>query len=276
MPARAIGLAWAGVDPAERDLDVVDRRAGRDAPAPGRWTSALTLANLPPDSEAYVTLAAVDLGILNLTRYETPDPEAYYFGQRRLGVVDPRPLQPADRPHAGRARRGALRRRRRPRPLRRARRRRRRWSPSIPASSRSARTARRTISVPVPDFNGTLRLMAMAWTRDGVGHAEKDVLVRDPVVVTASLPHFLAPGDQSRLALDLASVADVAGDGRRSRCIRPATAVSVDPAFAERAGRARRRRAEADPRADLRRDGRRRRAHRRADASRRRGAGEAR
>ena len=39
MPGRAIGLAWAGVDPAERDLDVVDRRAGRDAPAPGRWTS---------------------------------------------------------------------------------------------------------------------------------------------------------------------------------------------------------------------------------------------
>ena len=33
-----------------------------------------------------MTLAAVDLGILNLTRYETPDPEAYYFGQRRLGM----------------------------------------------------------------------------------------------------------------------------------------------------------------------------------------------
>ena len=44
----------------------------------------LTLANLPAGSEAYVTLAAVDLGILNLTRYETPDPESYYFGVAKV------------------------------------------------------------------------------------------------------------------------------------------------------------------------------------------------
>ncbi len=49
-------------------------------------TVKLTLANLPADTQAYVTLAAVDLGILNLTRYQTPDPEHYYFGRRSLGV----------------------------------------------------------------------------------------------------------------------------------------------------------------------------------------------
>ena len=38
--------------------------------------------------------------------------------------------------------------------------------------------------------------MAMAWTKTGVGHATKDVIVRDPVVVTASLPQFLTPGRQ--------------------------------------------------------------------------------
>ena len=46
--------------------------------------------------------------------------------------------------------------------------------------------------------------MAVAWTADGVGQATKDWLVRDPVVVQASLPRFLAPGDQTRLRLDLA------------------------------------------------------------------------
>ena len=86
--------------------------------------------------------------------------------------------------------------------------------------------------------------MAMAWIGDGVGHAEKDVLVRDPVVVTASLPHFLAPGDRSRLALDLASVADVAGHDRRCRSpptgdgrhrsIRPSPSRSVELAAGER------------------------------------------
>ena len=46
--------------------------------------------------------------------------------------------------------------------------------------------------VALPDFNGTVRLMAVAWTADGVGQASKDWLVRDPVVVQASLPRFLS------------------------------------------------------------------------------------
>ena len=31
-------------------------------------------------------VAAVDVGILNLTRYEPPAPDDWYFGQRRLGL----------------------------------------------------------------------------------------------------------------------------------------------------------------------------------------------
>ena len=44
--------------------------------------------------------------------------------------------------------------------------------------------------------------MGVAWSPTGVGEAETEVLVRDPVVVTASLPRFLAPDDRSRLLLD--------------------------------------------------------------------------
>src|SRR5688500_16505693 len=85
MPARAIGLAWAGVDPADRDLNVVIEAPDEMRPRQ-LMDVGIELAGLPAGTEAYVTLAAVDLGILNLTRYETPDPEAYYFGQRRLGM----------------------------------------------------------------------------------------------------------------------------------------------------------------------------------------------
>ena len=94
------------------------------------------------------------------------------------------------------------------------------------------RTARRTSPFHIPDFNGTVRLMAMAWTKEGVGHAEKDVLVRDPVVVTASLPHFLAPGDQSRLALDLDLGRRTCRRPSRCRSRRAARPSAVDPAFA--------------------------------------------
>ena len=132
MPGRAIGLAWAGVDPADRDLQIVV-----DAPDEMRPRQnlevGLTLANLPAGSEAYVTLAAVDLGILNLTRYETPDPESYYFGQRRLGMsIRDLYNQLIDRMQGvrGVVRRAATQQRR----GRRARRRPKSWSRSIPAS----------------------------------------------------------------------------------------------------------------------------------------------
>ncbi len=64
----------------------------------------------------------------------------------------------------------------------------------------------------IPQFNGTARIMAVAWTKSGVGHAVKDVVIRDPVVVTASLPKFLAPGDRAELRLDVANTDGPAGD----------------------------------------------------------------
>jgi uncharacterized protein YfaS (alpha-2-macroglobulin family) len=232
MPARAIGLSWAGIDPGDRDLNVAIDAPDEMRPRQDMQVE-LSLADLPAGTTAYVTLAAVDVGILNLTRYETPDPEGYYFGRRRLGMAI-RDIynQLIDRMQGvrGTVRSGgdagfA------------------RFEGEPPTETLVAYhsgvvevgadgTAR--LSVPVPDFNGSVRLMAMAWTAAGVGHAERDVLVRDPVVVTASLPHFLAPGDQSRLALDLTSVEDVTGAVGLS--VRSETgAVSVDTTSAERA-----------------------------------------
>ncbi len=53
--------------------------------------------------------------------------------------------------------------------------------------------------------------MAVAWTRDKVGHGSADVVVRDPVAVTASAPRFLTLGDQARLEVDLHNVEGVTG-----------------------------------------------------------------
>ena len=49
-------------------------------------TIPVSVAGLAADEEAYVTLAAVDEGILQLTDFKTPDPAHYYFGKRRLGI----------------------------------------------------------------------------------------------------------------------------------------------------------------------------------------------
>src|SRR5262249_32229302 len=85
MPSRAIGLAWLPIDPAPRTLGVelgvpdkvLPRRA---ATIPG------TVKNAGAGEKVFLTLSAVDEGILQLTRFESPAPSRFYFGKRRLGV----------------------------------------------------------------------------------------------------------------------------------------------------------------------------------------------
>ncbi|POF28065.1 alpha-2-macroglobulin family protein [Roseibium marinum] len=209
MPSRAIGLSWLQVDPGSRAIDV-------ELSAPDRILPETTLevpvrlANLEPGTQAYLTVAAVDVGILNLTRYETPDPEGWYFGQRRLGT-DVRDLygQLIDRMAGamGRVRSGgdAMGMRLDAPP-----------PDEEPVALFSGlvdvgTNGEATVSFDIPAFNGALKLMAVAWTKDGVGHADRQVEVRSPVVMTASAPAFLAPGDQSRLAIEIDNVDGAAG-----------------------------------------------------------------
>lgn len=210
MPRRALGLHWAGVDPGDRRLDLRLQVPDQAAPR-GPLPVTLQITNLPRGGEAHLAIAAVDIGILNLTRFETWAPARWYFGQRRLGMalrdlygrlIDRMQGRP------GRLRSGAgvlaLMRAEGPPP-----------SEALVAFHsgilRADANGQAEVSFPLPDFNGSVRVMAMAWSADGIGQAAADVLVRDPVVVTAALPRFLAPGDRARLLLELTHLEGPAG-----------------------------------------------------------------
>src|SRR5260370_15973708 len=64
----------------------------------------------------------------------------------------------------------------------------------------------------IPDFQGRLRLMAVAFSAHKVGSATASMTVRDPVVTTVSLPRFLAPGDAARIGVTINNVEGAAGD----------------------------------------------------------------
>ncbi len=83
MPARAMGVAWFGIDRAARTIGVSLATPEMMKPR-AKLTVPVKLANLSPGEEAFITVAAVDVGILNLTRYNPPAPENYYFDQKRL------------------------------------------------------------------------------------------------------------------------------------------------------------------------------------------------
>jgi alpha-2-macroglobulin len=210
MPMRAIGIKWLTVDPADRKLAVSLDMPEKTQPRQPLDIS-LTVEGAGALEDAYVTVAAVDVGILNLTRYEAPDPDGWYFGQRRLGL-EIRDLY-------GRLIDGSLGATGRLRtggdggqmPLR--------GSPPteklvafFSGPVKLDAEGRANVRFDIPQFNGTARVMAVAWTKSGVGHAATDVVIRDAVVVTASLPKFLAPGDRAELRLDIANTDGPAGD----------------------------------------------------------------
>ena len=191
-PARAIGLVWVGVDPASRTLPVVI-----DTPAQAQPRARLTVpVHTAPG--AWISLAAVDEGILRMTRFPTPDPAAHFLGQRRLGldIRDDwgRLIAPAEG-EATALRQGGdggsfilpdL-------PLRTV------TLFAGPVQAGSDGLAR--IPLDIPDFNGSVRLMAVAWQGSRTGAAGLVMTVRDPLVVEALLPRFLAPGDSARLGV---------------------------------------------------------------------------
>lgn len=210
MPARSIGIKWLKVDPAERALQVKIDTPEKMLPR-GPLDIGLQVSGAGANEEAYITVAAVDVGILNLTRYEPPNPEDWYFGQRQLGL-EIRDLYgrliDGSLGATGKLRTGGDG-----------------GAVALQASPPTQKLVaffsgpvkldaegKAKVSFDIPQFNGTARVMALAWTKTGVGHSAKDVIIRDPVVVTASLPKFLAPGDKANLRLDIANTDAPAGD----------------------------------------------------------------
>ena len=209
MPARALGLAFAGVDPGDRRLDVTLDAPGESLPRQSLEVT-VELGNVAAGTEAYVAVAAVDLGILNLTNFQVPAPDDWYFGQRQLGVeirdlygqlIDPTQGLPGALRSGGD---GGGSRLGTPPPT------------TVLVAQHSGivevgEDGTATVTFDMPDFAGTVRIMAMAWTEDAVGHASADVIVRDPVVVTLSPPRFLRVGDESRLLVEVNNVSGEAG-----------------------------------------------------------------
>ena len=206
-PRRAVGVSYLPVDMSDRTLSVSFDAPDRIEP---RQTVSLDLQiEGPVRSGAYVSVAAVDEGILALTRFASPDPQAWYFGQARLDVdlyddygrlLDPNQGAAAPVRQGGDQIGGA-------------------GLTVVPTRTVAlysgpvevGRDGRAQVELDIPDFNGELRLMAVAWTGRAVGQAARPLTVRDDVPAELILPRFLAPGDVSTATLTVDNVDGEAG-----------------------------------------------------------------
>jgi uncharacterized protein YfaS (alpha-2-macroglobulin family) len=207
-PVRAVGLAWLAIDPGPRTLQVQIGTPERIAPRQ-RIAMPVKVANAG-DREVFVTLAAVDEGILQITKHRTPAPVEHYFGKRLLGVAmrdDYGKLLDARADFMGQLRSGGdggggagL--------------------DAVPIKIASLfsglvkldASGEARIALDVPDFSGQLRLMVVAFDKTRVGAADKRLFVRDAVTSDLVLPRFMAPGDDSRATISLHNVEGRPGD----------------------------------------------------------------
>jgi uncharacterized protein YfaS (alpha-2-macroglobulin family) len=208
-PNRAVGLIHLPLARDERQL-----KPALSAAAKMRPQQPLEVAVKLPElkgQQAYVTLAAVDVGVLNITRFETPNPFKFFFQQRRFGVdlydLYGRVIETLDGKRAGL-----------------------RFGGDEDASADRSKLGKTEVKIvslfsgpvqvgadgnarvtlDIPDFNGTLRLMALAYSADRFGSAEAEVVVAAPVVAEIATPRFLAPGDRTQLTLDLTNLSGAA------------------------------------------------------------------
>ncbi|MEO1406049.1 MAG: MG2 domain-containing protein, partial [Pseudomonadota bacterium] len=204
-PRRAVGVTHVPVDVSGRTYDLTINAPDIVRPR-GEQRIDINIEGGPREP-VFLTLAAVDEGILRLTKFSSPDAVSHFFGKKALGVslyddygrlLDPNLGLPADIRTGGDQLGGE-------------------GLSVVPTKSVAlfsglvtvGRSGRARVELDIPDFNGELRLMAVAWSKSGVGSASRAMTVRDEVPAELILPRFLAPGDE---AVVTATIDNVEGE----------------------------------------------------------------
>ncbi len=202
-PARAMGLIYLPIDRENRKLAVK-----MSAPAKIEPESTLAVrikADGLKNEAALVTLSAVDVGILNITRFPTPDAFDFFMGKQRY---QPDALDLYGKfietmeGSKGKLKFGGDANMRESRSTPKKVKLVDLYSGPVMLNDRGEAE----IALKVPDFNGTLRLMALVASPGKFGKAEAEVVSASSVVAELAMPRFISPGDRAAVALDLTNM----------------------------------------------------------------------
>jgi len=165
-----------------------------------------------PEKDIYVTLAAVDEGVLQIKNFQTPDPYKYMYGKRKL-IVESHDMYklllpevkgglmsaPPGGDESGSKRLNPMQADR-IKPLAK-------WSGIRRTNSRGEVT----IPIEIPQYNGEVRLMAVAYQGKRFGSAEKPMKVSTDVVILPSVPRFLSIGDSLEIPVTVMNTTKKSG-----------------------------------------------------------------
>lgn len=195
---RALGITSLALDPSLHKLAVM-----LEAPehaTPGKPIDIAVTVKAPNGTPVSgdVALALVDEGILSLTSFKTPDPIGFFFGKRALNArlydmydfLMPPELRAVPLLHPGGDAVGAgieafmssLQRNQEMLTI---------FLGAVKTDEQGRATARITL----PEYSGKGRIMAVAASQTFMGSAERALTISRDIVVEATTPRALAPGD---------------------------------------------------------------------------------
>jgi len=202
-PARALGLVHLPLNREDRKP-----KLALTVPAKTQPSVSLPISVKVPQlagKPAIVTVSAVDVGILNITNFKTPDPQDFFFGKHRYGadmldlygrLIEKMEGNTAKQRFGGDAGK--------------------RDSQSMPRKVllvdlfsgpvQLDAKGEATVQLKLPDFNGTLRVMAVVSSADSYASAQAETVVAAPLVAELNMPRFVSPGDKATIALDVTNL----------------------------------------------------------------------
>jgi uncharacterized protein YfaS (alpha-2-macroglobulin family) len=205
-PARAVGLAHLPL--AREDRKVKVTISAPEKVLPEKRATVKIRADGLAGQAAIVTLSAVDVGILNITRYKSPDPVDFFFGKHRYGIDQldnyGKLIEKLDGTQA-KLRFGGDSNVRDTRSLPRKVKLVDLFSGPVALDSKGEAE----VGLDIPDFNGTFKLMAVVSAPRRFGSAEAQMLSAAPVVAELAMPRFISPGDAASIALDVTNLSGV-------------------------------------------------------------------
>lgn len=204
---RALGLTHLPLNRDKRALSLVI-----DAPVSIKPNLAqpITVSVKNASNNTRVVLAAVDVGVLNLHNFKTPDPLAFFFAKRQYNVairdnfndiIAPNDYAKANILWGGGAEmaRGGQQANAQVQIV---------SFLSAPTAIDSV-TKTASFNIDVPYFNGRLRVFAIAFDDNNYASEMVPMTVADDIVSQINMPRFLAIGDKSKIKLDLTNTTKI-------------------------------------------------------------------
>ena len=202
LPKRSFGVIHLPLNRADRQLGLEIIHPEKTLPDE-TVTVTVKANNIDVSQTTYVTLAAVDTGVLNVSRFETPKPFEWFFAKREYfpalrdvygSLIEMIEAKSATQKFGGDAdiSRGGDEAK----------------ADVQIVSLFSGKVAfdqagEATIELDLPYFNGELRLMALAFNDHQFAGEDSHMKVAAPIVIETSLPRFLAKGDQSTATIEV-------------------------------------------------------------------------